>query len=58
MMKLAGHTMGTPEYTLQEAIRLFADIGLDGIEIIVANDGYPCAIPQDATDDEVDAAPE
>ena len=50
MMKLAGHTMGTPEYTLEAAIRLFADIGLDGIEIIVANDGYPCAIPQDASD--------
>jgi sugar phosphate isomerase/epimerase len=48
-MKIAGHTMGTPEYTLFEAIDLFKKIGLDGIEIIVQTDGYPCAIPLDAT---------
>lgn len=52
-MKLAGHTMGTPEYSLPEAIALFAKIGLEGIEIIIANDGYPCAIPEDATDEQV-----
>lgn len=52
-MRLAGHTMGTPEYTLDEAIALFAKIGLDGIEIIVQNDGYHCAIAEDATDEEV-----
>ena len=44
-MKLAGHTMGTPEYTLFEAVDLFADMGLDGIEVIVQTDGYPCGIP-------------
>ena len=38
-MKLAGHTMGTPEYTVEQAIRLFHDIGLSGAEIVV-QDGY------------------
>lgn len=42
--KLAGHTMGTPEYTLPEALKLFAGIGLDGAEIVV-QDGYKCALP-------------
>jgi len=50
MMKIAGHTMGTPEYTLEAAVKLSAGMGLDGIEIIIAADGYPCAIPQDADD--------
>jgi L-ribulose-5-phosphate 3-epimerase len=45
--------MGTPEYSLDEAIALFAKLGLDGIEIIVQTDGYRCAIPLDATDAEV-----
>ena len=53
MMRISGHTMGTPEYTLDEAIELFAKIGLDGIEIIVQTDGYPCAIPFAASDEEV-----
>lgn len=53
MMKIAGHTMGTPEYSLDEAIALFAKIGLDGIEAIVQTDGYRCAIPLAATDAEV-----
>ena len=53
MMRISGHTMGTPEYTLDEAIKLFAKIGLDGIEIIVQTDGYPCAIPFAATDEEI-----
>ncbi len=48
MMKIAGHTMGTPEYSLFEAIDLFKEIGLDGIEIIIQTDGYQCAIPLDA----------
>ncbi len=54
-MKLAGHTMGTPEYTLYEAIDLFAEMGLDGIEVIVETDGYRCGIPLDAPDEEIDA---
>ena len=43
MMKIVGHTMGTPESTVLEAIDLFAGIGLDGIEIICADD-YSCGI--------------
>ena len=33
-MKIAGHTMGTPEYTVNEAIELFHRIGADGAEIV------------------------
>lgn len=47
--------MGTPEYTLTEAIRLFSDMGLDGIEIIVQSDGYICGIPMDAAYNEIEA---
>lgn len=43
MMKIVGHTMGTPEATLLEAIDLFAELGLDGIEIICADD-YSCGL--------------
>ncbi len=46
-MKLAGHTMGTPEYSLPEAIVLFKEIGLDGIEIVVQDD-YSCGFPNQA----------
>lgn len=45
--------MGTPEYTLEQAADLFRGMGLDGIEIIIAQDGYPCAIPLEATDEDV-----
>ena len=38
-MKLAGHTMGTPGLTLSEAMRLFREIGFDGIEIRCAENG-------------------
>lgn len=47
MFQIAGHTMGTPEYTVREALELFREIGLDGAEIVV-QDGYRCAIPQQA----------
>lgn len=50
MFKLAGHTMGTPEYTVPEALELFHRIGLQGAEIIVQDD-YRCAIPTDADED-------
>lgn len=50
MMKIAGHTMGTPEYTLDDAIRLFKGIGLDGVEIIVQN-GYRCGIDEDTSEE-------
>ncbi len=55
MMKLAGHTMGTPEYSLGEAVKLFSGMGLEGIEIIVQSDGYPCAIPLGADGVELSA---
>jgi len=42
-MKIAGHTMGTPELSLKEAIDLFARIGLEGIEIVV-QDEYSCGL--------------
>lgn len=45
-MKIAGHTMGTPEYTVNEAIELFHRIGADGAEIVVQN-GYRSGIPYD-----------
>ena len=57
-MKLAGHTMGTPEYTLFEAVDLLADMGLEGIEVIVQTDGYPCGIPLEAGEEEIDALAE
>jgi len=37
-MRIAGHTMGTPELSLPEAVGLFASVGLDGIEIIWDDD--------------------
>jgi sugar phosphate isomerase/epimerase len=33
-MRIAGHTMGTPELSVPEAIDLFAGLGLEGIEAI------------------------
>jgi sugar phosphate isomerase/epimerase len=44
-MKLLGHTLGTPHLSVEEALRLFADIGLDGAEIIW-QDGYRSGIPE------------
>ena len=44
MFKIAGHTMGTPEYTVCESIELMHKIA-DGIEIVVQDDyrsGIPC----------------
>ncbi len=45
MFKIAGHTMGTPEYAVEEALGLFRAIGLDGAEIVV-QDGYHGGLPQ------------
>jgi L-ribulose-5-phosphate 3-epimerase len=39
-MNLAGHTMGTPDLSLYESMKLFKDIGFDGIEIRCAPDGH------------------
>ncbi len=46
-MLIAGHTMGTPEYSIPEALSLFRTIGLDGAEIVV-QDNYKCGIPKRA----------
>src|SRR5574341_2413015 len=48
MMKIAGHTMGTPEYTVPEAIALFARLGMEGIEAI-CHDEYRSAIRTDVS---------
>lgn len=45
-MRIAGHTMGTPEYTVPEAIDLFARLGMEGIEAI-CHDEYRSAIRTD-----------
>ena len=42
-MIIAGHTLGTPGYELDEALRLFKTAGLDGAEVIYQAD-YPAAI--------------
>ncbi len=51
-MKIAGHTMGTPELTVEEAAQLFAELGMDAIEIIY-QDGYKCAVHSDTTEIEL-----
>ena len=51
-MKIIGHTMGTPESTVLEAIDLFAGLGLDGIEIICADD-YSCGVNLAASSSEL-----
>ncbi len=38
-MKLCGHTMGTPEKDIYEAISFFGELGLDGIEVRCADNG-------------------
>jgi len=52
-VKIAGHTMGTPEYTVSEAIRLFRDIGIHGAEIVV-QDGYRSGISCACSIEELD----
>jgi sugar phosphate isomerase/epimerase len=44
-MRLAGHTLGTPNHTVPQAIRLFRDAGLDAAEVIY-QDGYTSGLPQ------------
>lgn len=43
-MRLAGHTLGTPEQTVPEALALFAAAGLDAAEVIY-QDGYRAGLP-------------
>lgn len=42
-MIIAGHTLGTPDQNLEEALRLFKVAGLDAAEVIYQDD-YPAAI--------------
>lgn len=42
-MFVAGHTMGTPDMILEEALAFFARIGCEGSEI-VCQDGYRCGV--------------
>lgn len=44
-MILAGHTLGTPNQSLREALELFVNAGLSAAEVIYQND-YPPAIPE------------
>jgi len=39
MLKFCGHTMGVPGMGVVEAMRLFGDLGFDGIEIRVSDQG-------------------
>ena len=39
-MRFCGHTMGAPNYDALQAMRLFKDIGCDGIEFRCAKDGH------------------
>ena len=43
-MRLAGHTLGTPDQTVPEALALFAAAGLDAAEVIY-QDGYRSGLP-------------
>ena len=43
-MRIAGHTLGTPEQTVPEALALFAGAGLDAAELIY-QDGYRSGLP-------------
>jgi L-ribulose-5-phosphate 3-epimerase len=47
-MRIAGHTMGTPEYSVPEAIDLFARLEMEGIEAI-CHDEYRSAIRTDVS---------
>ncbi len=52
MIKLAGHTLGTPNMSLENALRLFRQAGLDAAEIIWQDD-YLAGIPEKAAGAEV-----
>lgn len=51
-MLLAGHTMATPELTLEEGLILFGEIGLDGVEIVY-HAGYKCGISEKPDSSEI-----
>ena len=43
-MRIAGHTLGTPDHTVPEALDLFANAGLDAAEVIYQDD-YSSGLP-------------
>jgi sugar phosphate isomerase/epimerase len=43
-VKIAGHTLGTPDHTVPEALKLFARAGLDAAEVIYQDD-YTSGLP-------------
>src|SRR6186997_2096989 len=43
-MRIAGHTLGTPDHTVPEALALFAEAGLDAAEVIYQDD-YRSGLP-------------
>ncbi|MGQ2914573.1 sugar phosphate isomerase/epimerase family protein [Microbacterium aurantiacum] len=43
-MRIAGHTLGTPDHTVADAIKLFARSGLDAAEVIYQDD-YLSGLP-------------
>lgn len=45
-MKIAAHTMGTPDHTPFEAANFFAEMGYDGVEF-VSREGYRSAVTVD-----------
>jgi len=47
-VKLAGHTLGTPDLSLRQALDLFHSLDLEGAEIIW-QDGYRCGLAERAT---------
>ncbi|HUS81191.1 MAG TPA: sugar phosphate isomerase/epimerase family protein [Armatimonadota bacterium] len=51
-MKLCGHTMGTPEKDIYQAISFFAELGLEGIEVRCADNGH--INPETISDAEVE----
>lgn len=53
-VRIAGHTMGTPELTPAAAIDLFARLELDGVELI-CTDGYQCGVALQTPEGELQA---
>ena len=51
-MKLAGHTMSTPELAVDEAMILFAELGLRGVELICQEE-YKCGVDLMVSDREL-----
>jgi sugar phosphate isomerase/epimerase len=45
-MKISGHTLGTPNMSVPEALQLFHNAGIQAAEIIWADD-YPAGIPEE-----------